>query len=66
MECSKCGKCGKQMNWFSGNEGMPCGEYCEDCNDILYDVNGKEIGILGDISFGDGQVMMPQKQGEKK
>ena len=36
-----CRKCGSRLNSFSGNEGMPAGSYCPNCNDALFNEDGK-------------------------
>ncbi len=38
-----CPHCGKELNSFSGNEGIPVGLYCPDCNDYIYDEEGKVL-----------------------
>ena len=38
-----CPKCGWQLSWFSGNEGIPEGAYCPNCNDAIYNEEGKVI-----------------------
>jgi len=40
----RCPKCGKELNRFSGCEGVPEGCYCEFCQDYLYDYDGEIIG----------------------
>ena len=41
-----CPHCGKPMNHFSGLEAIPSGEYCEDCNDAIYDEGEKVLCSL--------------------
>ncbi len=35
-----CPSCKNTLNHFSGNENMPSGLYCPDCNDVIYDEEG--------------------------
>ena len=46
MMKNPCPHCDKPMNHFSGLEAMPSGEYCEDCNDAIYDEGEKVLCSL--------------------
>ena len=45
-EIHGCPYCGKPLSYFSGNEGIPAYQYCDECLNSAYDIDGRYMALL--------------------